>query len=71
MPRPSPNHGTQRLPNDDDDDELRKTTTVRTQFVCTHAEGVCLKMEDLSLSISLLFRNFDMQTLKLPICVHS
>ena len=25
MLRPSPNHGTQRLPNDDDDDELKIT----------------------------------------------
>ena len=30
--------------------ELRKTTTVRTKSVCTHAGGVCLKREDLSLS---------------------
>ena len=27
MLRPSPNHGTQRLPNDDDDDELVQTRT--------------------------------------------
>ena len=40
--------------------ELRKTTTVRTMSVCTHAGGVCLKMEDLSLSIILLFRNVEM-----------
>ena len=40
--------------------ELRKTTTVRTKSVCTHASGVCLNMEDLSLSIILLFRNFEM-----------
>ena len=24
MPRPSPNYGTQRLPNDDDDDDIYK-----------------------------------------------
>ena len=40
--------------------ELRKTPTVRTKSVCTHAGGVCLKMEDLFLSIILLFRNVDM-----------
>ena len=39
--------------------ELRKTTTDRTKSVCTHAGGVCLKMEDLFLSIILLFRNFE------------
>ena len=27
MLRPSPNHGTQRLPNDDDDDDVRGYTS--------------------------------------------
>ena len=40
--------------------ELRKPTTVRTKSVCIHAGGVCLKREDLSLSIIQLFRNFEM-----------
>ena len=40
--------------------ELRQTTTVHTKSVCTHAGCVCLKMEDLSLSIILLYRNFEM-----------
>ena len=38
----------------------KKTSTVRTKSVCTHAGGVCLKMEDLALSIIVLFRNFEM-----------
>ena len=33
---------------------------VRTKSVCTHAGGVCLKLEDRSLSIILLFRNVEM-----------
>ena len=49
--------------------ELRKTTTVRTKSVCTHAGGVCLKREYLSLSIILLFRYFEMWTLKVT-CIH-
>ena len=39
--------------------ELRKTTAVRIKSVCTHAGGVCLKMEELSLCIILVFRNFE------------
>ena len=36
MPRPSPNHGTQRLPNDDDDDyrvQLYINLVPRLQFI--------------------------------------
>ena len=33
MLRPSPNHGTQRLPNDDDDDEVKLTLNL-VLFVC-------------------------------------
>ena len=40
--------------------ELRKTTTVRTKSVCTHAGGVCLKMEDISLSFILVLINIEM-----------
>ena len=33
MLRPSPNHGTQRLPNDDDDDEVRSARRHRGRVV--------------------------------------
>ena len=32
MLRPSPNHGTQRLPNDDDDDEKVKQSSNRRTY---------------------------------------
>ena len=34
MLRPSPNHGTQRLPNDDDDDEI-DTTLIKSSLFNT------------------------------------
>ena len=39
MLRPSPNHGTQRLPNDDDDDELIKLDLIQITHKGGREEG--------------------------------
>ena len=48
MLRPSPNHGTQRLPNDDDDEEPNRLLTnnahihleVECKHICTSSVGL-------------------------------
>ena len=43
MLRPSPNHGTQRLPNDDDDDDDCNETHFGSENVRVYASAVVCK----------------------------
>ena len=51
MLRPSPNHGTQRLPNDDDDDD-------DDRYVCVYVFSMCMYFYISTFSIFNVFLSF-------------